>query len=73
MQKADPDFGEVAQVWGIPISWLHEIDAACDAFFARRGMAPPTPVRDQIRGECRAQSARRDARDQQSEIRSQKS
>jgi hypothetical protein len=53
------DFAEVALCAGIPMSWLREIDEACDAFFARRGMEPEASWREQITIDCVAHKARR--------------
>ena len=44
---------EVARVFGIPWEWFHEIDAACDRFFAKRGMKKLPDFREQINAQWR--------------------
>ena len=46
-------------VAGIPMSWLRDIDAACDAFFARRGIDPAPTFREKVSIELNAALARR--------------
>lgn len=39
---------EMAVCGGVPIEWLHQIDRACDCFFASRGMRGPLPLKELI-------------------------
>ena len=44
-------------IGGIPMWWFRELDAACDAFFARRGIVFKTGFRENIRRDCAIQKA----------------
>lgn len=52
---------QITQVFGIPLSWWHEIDAACDAWLKRRGMKTQS-IREQIYFEQCLGKRRRDFR-----------
>lgn len=47
---------------GIPMSWFREINAACDAFFARRGIHYENSFINNIRSGIVIATAQREAR-----------
>jgi hypothetical protein len=54
------DVTPAGAIAGIPLRWFQQIDAACNAFFARKGISHETFI-DQIRIDANAAVARKAA------------
>jgi hypothetical protein len=55
--NGNEQIGIIDSIGSIPWEWWAEVDAACEAFFKRKGMKPLPDFRQQIHNDCMTKAA----------------